>query len=381
MNTLLRRHILVAVLVLMMMLALDACKEDQPVQQPPGNDTTKYEDTTKLAPTGMPDWSDPQYGWMLVRDSICAARDISSDYWDPKFGFHVWDASPDGRQILLQLGDRVGIYDTVSHDVRTVFPFTCEYAQWSHDGRYIAGVSNYSALQQRLALYDVTTDRWQFLSLPDSVDLIASIVSWLPGDTSFVVGILFNGEARSHSYNMTVAAPYSIAALPEPHFSLFAGTTGISVEGSGHAVRLRTGPIGDIDGMKTYSLTNGIVEATGFSRASHDGSWIAFRMDVDLTGSRFSHPSAGANSVTSLGIIDLRPGSPTQYQLYRVFPDYTNTYRNCAVGWFFSGMAWSGDGKYVYHEQVRISDSTTQIVRRNVRTGAVEPITNFLSPP
>jgi hypothetical protein len=40
-----------------------------------------------------------------------------------------------------------------------------------------------------------------------------------------------------------------------------------------------------------------------------------------------------------------------------------------------------GDGKYVYHEQVRIADSMTQIVRRDVRTGKVEPISDFLTPP
>ena len=362
-------------------LALASCKEDQPVQQPPGTDTTKHEDTTQPAPTGMPNWNDPQHDWLRTRDSICAWRDISSDYWTPKFGFHVMGTSPDGRRILLSLGGRVAIYDTTTRDLHTVFPFGCEYAEWSHDGRYIAGVSNYPAIQQRFVLYEVATDRWQFLPLPDSVDVVAPVLTWLPGDTSIVVGILYRNEARSHSYSMVVTSPYVKTLLPDPHFDVFGDVMGFSVDGPDRQMRLRVGVIGNIDSMKSYPLSTGIITATGFSRISSDGNWLAFRMDADLTGSRFQKGSSVANKVTSLGVIDMRSGSSTQYQLYRVFPDYTNTYRNCSSAWFFSGVAWSGDGKYVYHEQVRIADSTTQIVRRDVRTGKVEAVSNFLTPP
>jgi hypothetical protein len=285
--------------------------------------------------------------------------------------------SPDGRKVLLSLGDRVAIYDTTTRDVHTVFPFGCEYVEWSHNGQYIAGVSYYPSLQQSLALYVVAEDRWQFLPLPDSTDNIPPIVSWLPGDTSLAVGFLFPSDIRSHSYDLGIKPPHAFALSPEPHFNIFAGSTGIAVEGSNRNVRLRVGQIGNVDSMKTYSLSTGIIAATGFNRISSDGNWMLFRMDADIGGSRFGF----AGKVTSLGIIDLRPGSSTQYQLYRVFPDYTNTYRNCSAAWFFSGGAWSGDGKYVYHEQVRIADSTTQIVRRDIRTGKVVAVSNFLTPP
>lgn len=269
------------------------------------------------------------------------------------------------------------IYDTAARNVHTVFPFNCEFTTWSHDGRYITGTSNYPVVQQSIALYDVTTDQWTFASFADSVVDVISIGTWLPGDTALNVGIILNNAVRSYSYAMGVTSPYRLSKLPDPYYDAYTGTAGIAVEGDNRNVRLRIGQIGNVDSMRTYSLSAGIIEAAGFSRVSSDGNWLAFRMDADIGGSRFGF----AGKVTSLGIIDLRPGSSTQYQLYRVFPDYTNTYRNCSSAWFFSGVAWSGDGKYVYHEQVRIADSTTQIVRRDVRTGKVEPVSNFLTPP
>src|SRR4051812_40047865 len=93
------KHSLFSVLCAVMLLALNSCKQDQPVQQPP------VTDTTKSTPTGMPDWNDPQYDWLLTHESLCAQRYTSRDYWTPKFGFLVMDASPDGKRILLSLGN------------------------------------------------------------------------------------------------------------------------------------------------------------------------------------------------------------------------------------------------------------------------------------
>jgi hypothetical protein len=374
MNHLLGRHILAAVLVAIMVLALASCKEDPPVQQPPGTDTTKHEDTTKPAPTGMPDWNDPQHDWLLKRDSVCAWRDIAKDYWTPKFSFLVTDASPDGRRILLLFGDRTAIYDTTTRDIHTVFPFGCEFAEWSHDGRYIAGVSNYPAIQQRFVLYDVVADRWQFLPLPDSTEGVNPVLHWMPGDSSILVGVNFFKSAGYHT--LQIVQPHRITKSTYTLGYRYANGQVYTIAGPSTGAELRVASLTDSLVWKSYSLS-GLLWAGENVRISPDGNWMLFRMDADIAGSRFG----SAGKVTSLGIIDLGPGSSTQYQLYRVFPDYTNTYRNCSAAWFFSGGAWSGDGKYVYHEQVRIADSTTQIVRRNVRTGKVEPVSNFLMPP
>lgn len=354
-----------------------ACGKDNPVTPGPPD-----------APLGMPNWNDTAYTWARDFDGLCGKYYSIGSYWAPKFYFRVMDASSDGRQILVGSPGKLLVYDTATHMVRSVLPFYCTDADWSRDGRYIAAIKGgMRPKSEQIVIYDVEADDWWYLPLPDTIGFINLYLQWMPLDTALLISPNFPGM---DDY-ATIGVQHPHAIIPFDVRSLgvvFSESEAFSIvneysdpnTSKAERVDLRVGAVGDTVNWRLYPMP-GIFRSVGPNRLSTSGDWLAFGFDADVHGTLLSTGGVATDYLPCIGVIDLRSGSATQYKLYRVFADYTETYRNCSALWRDVGVAFSGDGKYLYHEWVRRSDSTMQIVRREIRTGRVEEMTNFLAAP
>lgn len=356
---------------------ISSCGGDLPPE--PGDP----EDTVRLAPLGMPDWSQPQYDWIDKWDSSCREYTYMRDWWEPKFSLIVMGISPDGGTLLLRRGRGLLLYDTASRSIRTALAGGYEYASWSSDGRYIATVAG-----NRPVIVDLEKDSSYALRLGDTVGMIGTTVQWLPGDSAIVVMSGGNGSASGGHFAVGIHPPHATTRLLFPRYARFGSYNGsiaylVRLNGGtgtgNYDVALKLGNVGDTSTLTTFPLPG--VRDFSSLRISPNGDWLAFKMDADLRGSRFHEFLGLTDKITSLGIIDLREDSPTRYKLYRVFPDYTHFFRVCANLFTFSEGVVSPDGRYAYHERARLSDSTVQIVRRDIATGEAVEISNFLTPP
>jgi hypothetical protein len=347
-------------------------------QSNPPRDAAAGGSVTGSSGGGLVNWNDPQYGWIDSVYTHCNDYFVSQKYWSEKFWPPVLDASPDGKTILLNRGRGLVLYDITTRSVRVAVTGSFERANWSNDGRYIAAVRYWTQKEKNpYVIYDVREGRPYTLPVPDSAVPVADIV-WLPGDTTIVTWLRFPGDVKAASYAISVRPPYTIKRFSGVEYHHYHDQQGFDLAGDGSSVWLRVGDYGDAAPRETYTL-KGATEISDFSQLSPDGNWLAVRMWAEFPADRFPHQPN--SNVTALGIVDLRPGSPTRFKFYRMFPDYTNSYRNCSQKWSFAGMAWSGDSRGIYHEWVRMSDSTTQIVRRDIENGSVEPVSNFLAAP
>ena len=373
-----RINILVVAAALATLCLAAACREE-------GNPPVGPGDSTRYPPTGMPNWNDPRYDWIDLRDSACFEFDITRSFWFAKFGFSVSDISPDGTRLLLRRGGELLLFDTATHSVRSIFQGPLENAAWSNNERFIACV-RYPHGEP--VVIDLQEDRWYDLPYPDSLGLFGAGIRWLPNDSSVV--IIAGGktpQTPSGHFAIDIHPPYTVRRVNIPKISAytFKGKQGYYLaiarnDGKGiYDVDLRIGAIGDTVDLARYSLPG----VTGYyhMRTSKDGNWLMAHIRADIRGSRFTNYLKSYKDIHALGVVDMRPGSPTQYKLFRVFPDYTEDYRNCAEGYFDAAGAISPDGRYIYHERVKRSDSTTQIVKLNVVTGQAEEISNFLTSP
>jgi len=362
---------------ILLAIFITGCRQENPPSGPG--------DTTELPPTGMPDWSDPRYDWIDSWDSTCYEYQIMRDFWYPKFGFSVSDISPDGTTLLLRRAGELLLFDIEAGSLRSVFRGSVENAAWSNNERYIACVR---FPHGEPVIIDLLEEKWYDLPYPDSLGLLSAGVKWLPDDSSIVIVAAGSSpQVPNGHFAIGIHPPFRVERLAVPQTSayIFNRQHGYYLgasrnDGTGlYAVELRIGKIGDTVNLERYALPG----VTGFyhSRISADGNWLAFHMRADMRGTRFERYLRHYDDIHALGVIDLRPASQTQHELFRVFPDYTENYRNCAEGYFNSAGAISPDGRYIYHERIRRSDSTTQLVRLNIMSGQTEEISNFLTMP
>ncbi|MES2766415.1 MAG: hypothetical protein V4642_11125 [Bacteroidota bacterium] len=226
------------------------------------------------------------------------------------------------------------------------------------------------------------------VSLPANTADVDITYRFMPGDSSFLIGAayLLNNAIQHDLFSVNITPPFTQKRLIVPGYSPdFKNTNYYSIDAIGYneytgthsEVRLIIGSLTDSTIKKTYKLDKINSLSKPDSRMSSDGNWLAVNVGASMSNTKY----ADRTSIGGLAIIDLREGSSTQYQVYRFFPDYMKGGCNCANLDYSPGMAWSADGKYLYHQQIRISDSTTQLVRREIRTGKTEEISNFLTPP
>ena len=368
---------LMSVLLLSVTMPTSGCHQ-QPAQPPPAKETPGSGDSQKWGKVPI-DWNDPRYDWIGYYLDSCMYYAELRINWSPKFGIRVNGASPDGRTLALRTGEGLALYDIDSRSTRTIVTGLFDHVTWSSNGRYIAAARfDPPTNQEAYVIYDVARATWYHLPVPDGATSTVPYINWLAGDSLVKIGLLYPGDRHSHAYSIGIRSPHLITKLGGPYYGQYFGKVGYLVAGLGARVKLHVGPVDDTTGWHLYPLS-GVEREEGFTRISPDGRWLGFRMRVDLTGTRFDTMWGKATILPALGVIDLRPGSRTRYQLYRIFVDYSNIHRNC--GYANNGFAWSPDGRYIYHEWVRMRDSTTQIVRRELESGRIEEISDFLDTP
>jgi hypothetical protein len=332
-------------------------------------------------PDGIPDWNNKEFDWIVnMNESPCW---IYGDWWFPKFYLGVRDISNDGNILLIHTYDGLIFYDVNSRTIVDKLSGNFNFADYSNDGKKII-ITETKSSYTFIKIYNLIDKSWFDIILPDTAEIVVPIAIWLPGDTSLVTAIMYPHDNRSHAYSVEISPPHKLKLFPTYSLSSqFFNNKAYDIKnlntGSGdhgyYDVNLKISSIGDTSDAVGYLLPG---LASGYVyNMSKSGNWLVARSRADFRNTRFSL----YKSIDGLCVIDLRPNSATQYKIFRFFTDHVNALRNCCTYYDGAGGVVSKDDKYIYHEWIRMSDSTMQIVRRNIFTGEIEEISNFLKSP
>lgn len=353
---------------LILIIIFTGCDKNNPVNE-------------NILPDGIPDWNNKEFDWLEnLRELPC--RKYRDWWWNPKFGISVSGISPDGNILLVFAYDGLIFYEVNSRTIVDRLYGNFNSAEYSSDGKNLV-IGEMKGIYPVIKIYNLNNKSWSDIILPDTAALVGPAARWLPGDTSLVTEIMFPKDKRSHSYSIGISPPHTLKLFQSYTLGLqFYSEKAYDINnfnsGTGdfgyYDVYLKISSIGDTNDAKSYLLPG---LASGYAyNMSKSGNWLVLYAQADLRNTRFSE----YKYIDGLTVIDLRPNGATQFKIFRFFTDHINAVKNCV---FYSspGGVVSKDDKYIYHEWIRMSDSTMQIVRRNIFTGEIEEISNFLKSP
>lgn len=337
------------------------------------------------APLGLPDWTDTSYNWISTLDSWCGPLANLT----PHVRFQVADLSPDGNRLLLQSFEKLVEYDLATGSTRTIIDAPVASARWSHDGRFIVGRRTTFSVplprQQQVFRFSVADGTWRYIPLPDSIGYINQIFHWLPGDTSIL--ILPNFPREKGIWSLSVVEPFGMKSVPAPGLlttilaNSYVSLMRVNRRDFGYErVELRRGLLSDTSLYDAYRLSD-VTDVVSSMRTTANADWLAFEGMLDLTNTRLGTGNPSLDRVPAALVLDLRSGSSAS-SIYRAFVDHTNKWKHCCMeGLETLPPSVSLDGRYLYHEWLRMSDSTMQVARRDIRTGEITLLSNFQSDP